>query len=675
MAERNMAAEQSALKTFGATTGKMPSTPQDWNVAHRMAYSSPEQYPDEFKNKNPEWQKLYQTTAPDLAKGSVTGITPAPPVAPTTLEAMGQQGQADLNKATTDRATALGQAQDFNSGTSSFFNTLQQAIKAKTGHEQTGTGESEIFKKAGLTGFDSLNQSLAMRNKELESSSNYLTDTLTKMGGIFQTQAANVKLGYDDAVKRYENASKEVQDAAKAIAENKAAIDRLNLQHKLDMETKAYEASKWQIQDVRGVDDEGNATVRSVQFNPATNEIREIGGGTVSSKGKTITVGEHDYDLSTYATDPAHVKKLEGIIGGIGKFNDATELDNYLKSKGSAITSEEVQAASTKFGVPWEMIVGLQQLESGLGTSNVAKSNNNPGGITWSPTYEASHPGVTKGTARPAAEGGNYVKFPTMQDGLNATVEQLAKREVDRPEGYYASESIKDLVASSKYATKEQRKSFDRLIDSAMKVGGWPLAFEKAKTWMYDNEFQGSEKKEAKSADDQIMMFSKAEEIVNKVPVDLGPWNRIKEKNIKPWIGVDKDIATAEFNQWAAFGQAALRNGLFGSQLTSGEQQLSNDFLIDLDKDDAQTIKMKIANLKQIAEFHRDLLYGKTMGIEQKDVPKNELDLYGSPKSGGATQGGSGGELSSQVTAKGYDYDRLKADGYSDDDIKKAVGL
>ena len=58
--------------------------------------------------------------------------------------------------------------------------------------------------------------------------------------------------------------------------------------------------------------------------------------------------------------------------------------------------------------------------------------NNNPAGITWNANFENMTPGSTadklrqagikfsKGTDRPASEGGNYVTFPTIEDGLAA---------------------------------------------------------------------------------------------------------------------------------------------------------------------------------------------------------------------------------------------------------------
>lgn len=53
------------------------------------------------------------------------------------------------------------------------------------------------------------------------------------------------------------------------------------------------------------------------------------------------------------------------------------------------------------------------------GGSEVAKQNNNLAGITWSSIYKG-HPDIpkTKGSARPANEGGHYVKYNSVSDFL-----------------------------------------------------------------------------------------------------------------------------------------------------------------------------------------------------------------------------------------------------------------
>ena len=59
--------------------------------------------------------------------------------------------------------------------------------------------------------------------------------------------------------------------------------------------------------------------------------------------------------------------------------------------------------------------------------SPVAKDNNNFGGLTWSANtqWQQEPYNGTKGTERP--EGGNYIKFPTKQQGLNAMAALMAQ--------------------------------------------------------------------------------------------------------------------------------------------------------------------------------------------------------------------------------------------------------
>ena len=154
-------------------------------------------------------------------------------------------------------------------------------------------------------------------------------------------------------------------------------------------------------------------------------------GNLVKQGINTITSPSgKSYDMSTYAKDPAQANTVQNYIDNIGKLETIEDIDNYIQSNSanSPITGQMIANASTNMGIGWEELTALIQHEGLLGTSNVSIKNNNPGGITWSQPYEDSHPGVTKGTARPEKEGGNYVKFDTMQDGVNAVAEQLARR-------------------------------------------------------------------------------------------------------------------------------------------------------------------------------------------------------------------------------------------------------
>ena len=156
-------------------------------------------------------------------------------------------------------------------------------------------------------------------------------------------------------------------------------------------------------------------------------------GQIVPKSQSTITSQSgKSYDLSTFAVDPRQPQAVQNILDNIGKFETIEDIDTYIQSNksDSPITGQMIANASTDFGIGWEELTALIQHEALLGTSSVSLKNNNPAGITWSQSYQASHPNVTKGTARPSAEGGNYVKFPTLQEGVNSVAEQLGRRAI-----------------------------------------------------------------------------------------------------------------------------------------------------------------------------------------------------------------------------------------------------
>lgn len=101
--------------------------------------------------------------------------------------------------------------------------------------------------------------------------------------------------------------------------------------------------------------------------------------------------------------------------------------------------------------------------------SNVAVQNNNVSGITWNENF----PAEWKGTSRPSSEGGNYVKFPTINDWSKAykdtlhkdkgygspldanTIEEFAHRL--KQNGYYTA-SEKDYLAGLKKMSDIRRE-------------------------------------------------------------------------------------------------------------------------------------------------------------------------------------------------------------------------
>lgn len=160
---------------------------------------------------------------------------------------------------------------------------------------------------------------------------------------------------------------------------------------------------------------------------PSKQAFNTVVGDTNLSQG--IVGG---INLKGYAVDPNQIKSVATIYDKVPDSNNVLDFDTYIKSVApkSKITGQDILTVANQYQLDPKAILALMQHESRIGTSSVALANNNYGGITWSPTYAKNNPGVTKGTPRPANEGGYYVKFATPLDGLMAQAKLLSNRKI-----------------------------------------------------------------------------------------------------------------------------------------------------------------------------------------------------------------------------------------------------
>ena len=98
------------------------------------------------------------------------------------------------------------------------------------------------------------------------------------------------------------------------------------------------------------------------------------------------------------------------------------------------------------------LLVVMLHFEGIWGRSNVAKLDNNWGGMTWSSTY-VGNPKISKskGSKRPMSEGGHYIHYSSVEDFLEDWVYLL------RPGGIYKVSGI---------------SSFENAVKGLFKVGG-----------------------------------------------------------------------------------------------------------------------------------------------------------------------------------------------------------
>lgn len=113
-------------------------------------------------------------------------------------------------------------------------------------------------------------------------------------------------------------------------------------------------------------------------------------------------------------------------------------------------------------------------LESAYFTSTVYKLNNNPGGITWNDKYK-NRPGASKGSLRPANEGGNYVKFDTLKNAAIDYIRILSRKgSLGKPiEATDINNFVDRLKANSYFGDGDATKYKTTIVSINKRLNSW----------------------------------------------------------------------------------------------------------------------------------------------------------------------------------------------------------
>jgi hypothetical protein len=147
----------------------------------------------------------------------------------------------------------------------------------------------------------------------------------------------------------------------------------------------------------------------------ATSSVTAPNGSTYNFAASGYNTADPNYNLKVNA----NVASITSQFGAVTTPQVAQAVISQIAPT-SQVTGQMVMTAAQQAGIDPTVLLAQMQEESGCGTSNVAVNNNNCGGVNF-----ASQPGATKGTAQPG--GGNYAKFDTLQDGLDAQAALIAK--------------------------------------------------------------------------------------------------------------------------------------------------------------------------------------------------------------------------------------------------------
>ena len=116
----------------------------------------------------------------------------------------------------------------------------------------------------------------------------------------------------------------------------------------------------------------------------------------------------NEYDITSYATDPLHERKISRILKAMGKMNNASEIDEYIgiKAINSPVTGQMVVNSAGAYNVDVRLIMAIMEQDSLFGTKGKAVRTLNPGNVGND-------------------DSGNLRTYPSWAEGVIAVAEWL----------------------------------------------------------------------------------------------------------------------------------------------------------------------------------------------------------------------------------------------------------
>src|SRR3989344_1307843 len=128
--------------------------------------------------------------------------------------------------------------------------------------------------------------------------------------------------------------------------------------------------------------------------------VKEAILAEVITDGSVAVLGE--YDITVYATDPLHERKIMNILSKMGVMDTVEKIDDYIKSKylSSPVTGEMIMSAASAYNVDARLMMAIMEQDSSFGTAGKAVRTLNPGNVGNNDagdmvTYESWQEGVT----------------------------------------------------------------------------------------------------------------------------------------------------------------------------------------------------------------------------------------------------------------------------------------
>jgi hypothetical protein len=158
--------------------------------------------------------------------------------------------------------------------------------------------------------------------------------------------------------------------------------------------------------------------------------VKEATLSEIITSGSVSVLDE--YDITSYATDPLHEKKIMDILSKMGVMDTAEKIDDYIHRKypSSLVTGEMIMNAASAYNVDVRLMMALMEQDSRFGTVGVAVKTRNPGNIGND-------------------DDGNLRFYDSWQEGVTAVAEWLNIHRVSKINSQIKEKNPKSVATST----------------------------------------------------------------------------------------------------------------------------------------------------------------------------------------------------------------------------------
>ena len=284
------------------------------------------------------------------------------------------------------------------------------------------TIEKSKYESIKRMGIDEMNLKLETVGRSTEEK--VLVNDLIK---DINNDIANVEANRYTVKSLMNNNPKIVNEADIKLTDNEEEIFNKVKQYYADNPIEQATESNWSLEEVEDGkwlkinENTGDTEVvydKSDSSDPVTNEPTNPSKVFIGKDGGI-------YDFTSYAEDTEWGYTIKSdYLSIISSMTTSEQINEYLKGTSLAGMGKEILDIAREYGIDPKIFMAVMAHETGKFASDVLKENNNPGGITWQPSFGED----MRGSPRPGSEGGFYARFDTFKQGLRNVAFEIERR-------------------------------------------------------------------------------------------------------------------------------------------------------------------------------------------------------------------------------------------------------